>query len=273
MTIRLLLWSAFLLILTVTGAIALAACVLRLPGVGVVIERCAKPAVAEGVPYDETADLERRLLELKLHAALSPDCTEVKVVEKPKELENEPEIEAAEQIILILDTSTSMNNDGRFEIARQAILPVLENSTGTPPISLWSYNNTCNNPPRKMFPSAGRSAGEVASSLSATASFSPLTDSLNAIPDMLSPGSAQTLPRAVNVLLFADGNDNCNKDPCSASANLKNRFPHLYIHVVAIGQDLERLQCVARATGGASVQSEDVDAVRRVASSIVQQSK
>ena len=312
---RVLLWSSFAFILALTGAVALKACVLSLPGFGVVVERCPQPAQVPGLVGDETALLERRLLSLRAMAALSPDCEE-EIGPRPHELEDEPEIKKAEQVLLILDTSGSMdsnrrasieaaisareramntpgepleqmraeihalqaelatgppNEPSRFDIAREAIRPLLSDTAHGPPVSLWRYDQ-CDTPAHRVFPGGGLSPDEVLNSLK-TENASALGPALESIPRMLSPGAARSPERAVNVLVFADGVDGCTKDPCAIAAGLKRSLPYLYIHVVAVARDLDRLQCIARATGGTSVQSEDPDAVRRVAGSIMQQSR
>ncbi|MCL4766810.1 MAG: hypothetical protein KJZ80_11290 [Hyphomicrobiaceae bacterium] len=67
-----------------------------------------------------------------------------------------------------------------------------------------------------------------------------------------------------SVLLIHDDPDNCQGDPCAAAAELNRVRPRLAIHVVSIGmkpEDVERMACVPRITGGRHFDAQDAAAV------------
>jgi Ca-activated chloride channel family protein len=67
--------------------------------------------------------------------------------------------------------------------------------------------------------------------------------------------TAQALPGngPESIVLIHDDPDNCQDDPCAAAAEIHRVKPRLAIHVISLGlkpEDVERMSCVAKATGG-----------------------
>lgn len=74
--------------------------------------------------------------------------------------------------------------------------------------------------------------------------------------------AARSTQKKTSLLLLSDGLDNCDRDPCAVAGTLESKSERLSIHVVAFDrnrqEELEKLRCVAEATGGsfASATSE-----------------
>ncbi len=67
-----------------------------------------------------------------------------------------------------------------------------------------------------------------------------------------------------SLVLIHDDLDNCQGDPCATAAELNRVRPRLPIHVVSIGmkpEDVERMSCVSRITGGRHFDAQDAAAV------------
>jgi von Willebrand factor type A domain-containing protein len=57
----------------------------------------------------------------------------------------------------------------------------------------------------------------------------------------------------VDIVLIADGGDNCDPDMCSAAAAMKQKAPGLRVNVIGFGEkeeEIKPLSCLAEATGG-----------------------
>ena len=62
------------------------------------------------------------------------------------------------------------------------------------------------------------------------------------------------------VILLTDGLDNCNADPCAATAALKRKAPGLTAHVIAFrmkDEEADQLACIATNTGGKFLRAKD----------------
>ncbi len=76
----------------------------------------------------------------------------------------------------------------------------------------------------------------------------PLASTLSTIAE-----AARLADRPGDLILLADGPDNCRKDPCAAAAALKKKAPRTRVHVIGLGASRARLKplaCIAQNTGG-----------------------
>lgn len=338
------------------GMIALEACRLYLPGIGVIMQRCPGSDGRPATAGNENGRLWRTLNELRLTAVQAPACG-ASTTDIPLSL---PEIEKAEQVVVILDTSGSMSSNkvtlpvdrklaerraslldriksmqeesqlpgadrpalaqaaeelkaqlrvlqtlpgantitkSRFDVAKDAIRPLIDTSIERLPINLWGFGK-CTGTSRHIYPDGDQTIGEVLDSL-ITGAESSLARALINIPDMIESGAGQSRDRAVNILLFADGGDGCDQDACAVAADLKRRLPYTFVHVVSIGGDrellqqlrasksagqlqsgdsstlkaLETLKCIADTTGGAWLAGENAAAIEQFASEVVRRSQ
>jgi len=79
-------------------------------------------------------------------------------------------------------------------------------------------------------------------------------------------------PSARNIILLTSSADSCKGDPCAVAAQIKQRQPELRINVIGLGapnsKNLNRLQCVAKRTGGSfailSDESKIANAIDRI---------
>lgn len=87
----------------------------------------------------------------------------------------------------------------------------------------------------------------------------PLTLALVAAADVL-PGKDGN----ESLILIHDDPDNCQGDPCATAAQLSRVRPRLAVHIVSIGMkpdDLDRMSCVPRLTGGRHFDVKDATGV------------
>lgn len=80
----------------------------------------------------------------------------------------------------------------------------------------------------------------------------PITSALKEAAKELGPQSAPA-----SIILIHDDADNCLADPCSTIGELRRAHPKVAIHVVSIAakrEDAQKLQCLARQTGGTQVE-------------------
>ncbi len=76
----------------------------------------------------------------------------------------------------------------------------------------------------------------------------PITAALREAAKELGPQSAQS-----SIILIHDDLDNCQGDPCSVVGELRRAHPKVAVHVVSIGlkrEDAQKMQCLAKPTGG-----------------------
>lgn len=78
-----------------------------------------------------------------------------------------------------------------------------------------------------------------------------LADAIDGVTQSLSGDRAPEQNEDLNIVLLSDGMDTCNGDPCAAARRLNARFPDIPINVVALSRNIDAVQCVADATGGA----------------------
>jgi hypothetical protein len=74
-----------------------------------------------------------------------------------------------------------------------------------------------------------------------------------ALSDAANAAQAQAKP---DIVLIADGGDNCDADVCSTAVAMKEKSPSLRIHVIGFGgkpDEIKPLACIAASTGGTFV--------------------
>lgn len=107
------LWAGFAILVSLLAYTALHACMFAIPGLGIIAERCPKPAEVRASEFDDLVDLgnllARQLAELRAKAMQVPACGSDLAQDKedsgfPPDLK----IPVAKQLIVILDTSGSM---------------------------------------------------------------------------------------------------------------------------------------------------------------------
>jgi Ca-activated chloride channel family protein len=84
---------------------------------------------------------------------------------------------------------------------------------------------------------------------------SPIATALREAAKALGP---PTTPGSL--VLVHDDPDNCQQDPCAAAAEINKAYPKLTINVVSLGlkrDDVQRMSCIARATGGKLYDARD----------------
>ena len=82
-----------------------------------------------------------------------------------------------------------------------------------------------------------------------------LAEAISKVPRMITGG--KTADKPVNIVLFSDGQESCGGDACAQARSLKQRYPHLYINVIAIGKSDQGQRCIANATGGLFLQPDN----------------
>lgn len=85
--------------------------------------------------------------------------------------------------------------------------------------------------------------------------YTALAETLRDLARHINGGQSPETP--VNVVLLADGDNNCPGDPCAIARALKRDRPHLYINTIAIGGNAGRVSCVSELTGGRFIKVED----------------
>ncbi len=159
--------------------------------------------------------------------------------------------------VLILDGSGSMwgqlAGEHKVVLVRKALKTALGAHAGKIELGLAAFGHRrsvgCNDiamllPPQRLDPDI---VSSVADKVSPRGS-GPIAAALTKIAE-----EAQLRTRAADLILLADGVDNCRKDPCAAARAIKQTAPRTRIHVLALGaarKPLEPLSCIARASGG-----------------------
>ncbi len=158
------------------------------------------------------------------------------------------------------------NSGTRFEMAKKAILPVL-NKTGKTPLSLWSFNH-CGIDPLLHYPKNNLAPVEALNELN-VGGGTPISSTIDYIPKMMDPGAGLSADEAVNVVIFTDGDESCQqngveRDPCAAAEEVKSSFPYLYIHSVSLAENVGAVRCIADKTGGIVAKSGNQQALENM---------
>lgn len=88
-----------------------------------------------------------------------------------------------------------------------------------------------------------------------------LAQTLHDLPRRVTGGRTEDQP--VNVVLLADGDNNCPGNPCTQAAALKKERPYLFINTIAIGRNAGAVRCVSEATGGRFIEVSDAPQLAR----------
>ncbi len=71
--------------------------------------------------------------------------------------------------------------------------------------------------------------------------------------------------RPASILVVTDGADNCQQDACEAALELGRSLPGVPVHVVSLAvdpEDLQRLSCIAKSTGGKFYDVRDAQGIQ-----------
>lgn len=152
-------------------------------------------------------------------------------------------------LVIVLDASNSMwgkvNGEHKITIARRLLNQTLSAPNAPTTVGLVSYGDQ-----HKADCNAIRTVVEPGSLTN-----SDLLEQANTIiPLGRSPISAalsQAATQGDTLLLFSDGEESCDADPCATVQTLKAGNPALRIHVVGIHNgDTSPLRCIAQNSGG-----------------------
>lgn len=160
--------------------------------------------------------------------------------------------------VLILDSSRSMwgqiDGQNKVVIARTVISDAVRKTEGKANLGLVSYGHRqstgCTDIEVLLNP-ADRKADEVIKTISAIKpkGSTPLAESL-----IIAARSARYKDKPANIILLADGLDNCDADPCEVAEALENNGKDLTIHAIGFdarkSEELKKLSCIGSATGG-----------------------
>lgn len=162
----------------------------------------------------------------------------------------------APSTMLVIDGSGSMW--GRFESDKRAKIDVIRDALKTPiaaagasRIGFTSFGHRrradCSDVEVIAEPTAERDGVLYALEKLNPRGKGPLVGGLKAAAAAL--GTA----RPASIVVIGDGADNCQQDACAFAAEFAKSTPGVAIHMIAIGVDAadqQRLQCLAKATGG-----------------------
>lgn len=79
--------------------------------------------------------------------------------------------------------------------------------------------------------------------------------------------------RIRKIVIFSDGGDTCNTDPCGAAIEMKRQYPNLIIDFIGLNVDesnIRKLRCVTAATGGTYYSVKNQSDVRMAISKAMQ---
>ncbi len=155
----------------------------------------------------------------------------------------------------------------RMRVARDASLDLVDVLPPEVAISLMTFDDCTRH--RRYGPFDDAERGSLRSrirGLDATGG-TPLAHTIRSVIDATAAGRSPDQP--INVVVFSDGDDSCDGDPCAAAREVRSAMPYAPISVVAISADLDRLRCVADITGGLFLQPDSAarigDAMRQAA--------
>lgn len=165
-------------------------------------------------------------------------------------------------LIIVLDASNSMwgkvNGEHKITIARRLLDQTLNAPNAPTTIGLVSYGDQ-----HKADCNAIRTVAEPGSLTN-----SDLLKRANAIMPLgrspISAALSQAATQGNTLLLFSDGEESCDADPCATVQTLKASNPSLRIHVVGFhDSDTSPLRCIAQNSGGNFTIATDETAVEQ----------
>ena len=173
--------------------------------------------------------------------------------------------------IVILDASRSMwgqiNNVSKIVSARNALSNSFVKYTGRLNLGLVAYGHqnaaSCEDVQviQKLTKLDGSRAVKAISRIKPKGS-TPISRSLRVAADQL-----RNSPAPKNIILLADGLDNCKFDPCTTAQLIKTTDKAIRIHVIAFDRkkqkQLSKLKCIAANTGGSFLSATSEKQLKR----------
>lgn len=137
----------------------------------------------------------------------------------------------------------------RIDVARDALRPLLARMDGTASIKLMTFA-TCGAPVQQegVFGAGDQISYDRVLDRISLRSQTALAEAIDQLPQQTTAGRSPDRP--VNIIILADGEDNCGGDPCAAAARLHQNLPHANVSVVAIGNLATATSCVAEQANG-----------------------
>jgi len=170
--------------------------------------------------------------------------------------------------IFVLESARSMRDklDGtpKLDITRTKLEQALANQAGRAAFGLVAFGHrkskSCSD--TEVLAEPGTLTGEMAKELLGELKARGRAPIATAISDAASLAQAG---RPLDLILVADGKDNCKKNVCAIAKSLKQASTRLRVHVVGLSskaEALEPLACIAEATGGKFVAATSGTAFR-----------
>lgn len=147
----------------------------------------------------------------------------------------------------------------RMTVARGAAIDLVDALPNAVTLSMLTFNSCTRHSRYGPYSSAER--GALRSQLRGLRADggTPLAHTIAAVARETRAGRSPDQP--INVVLFSDGYDSCDGDPCAAARRLRSEMPYAPVSVVAVSANLANLRCVAEATGGLFLEPQSADRI------------
>ncbi|MCF6199291.1 MAG: hypothetical protein L3J67_07835 [Hyphomicrobiaceae bacterium] len=187
--------------------------------------------------------------------------------------------QTAPQLIIALDSSSSMedelDSELKYKLVRRAFgkaLPLYEGKLQAGLLVFGSkQKNSCTDITHLMGPTTSFSKSlPLALQSQKPRGKSPIGATLVKAANM-----TNALANRSDILLIADGSDNCRVNVCSVAKALADRSPETRIHLIGLGRSgtINRLDCITKATNGLFFairnQREMVTALKKVMQAVM----
>jgi len=164
--------------------------------------------------------------------------------------------QTAPQLIIVLDSSSSMedelDSELKYKLVRRAMnkaLPLYEGKLQAGLLVFGSkQKNSCTDITHPMGPTRYFSKSLPL----AVQSQKPLGKSPIGTTLVKAANMTNALANRSDILLIADGSDNCRVNVCAVAKALAQRSPETRIHLIGLGRSgtIKRLDCITQATNG-----------------------
>ncbi|AYF02860.1 hypothetical protein PY32053_03286 [Paracoccus yeei] len=197
--------------------------------------------------YSMAADFD---LPPALVAAMDRNYTAMRAAHTVQERER-----LGEEIDRIYNQADTPRRPDRIDVARDALRPLLAGIQGTARIKLMTFA-TCGAPLQQegAFAAGDQANYDRALDRISLRAKTALAEAIDQLPQQTTAGRSPDRP--VNIIILADGEDNCSGDPCAAAARLRQSLPHANVSVVAIGNLATATSCVAKRANGRFLTAE-----------------